>query len=39
LKPKFRHPEDPKITWSGVGRRPKWIEEALRSGTIEALKI
>ncbi|CAM3136321.1 DNA-binding protein H-NS [Paracoccus aminovorans] len=30
--PKYRHPENPEITWSGRGRKPKWIAEALEAG-------
>ncbi|TCO72332.1 H-NS family nucleoid-associated regulatory protein [Rhodovulum euryhalinum] len=29
---KFRNPENPSDTWSGRGRRPKWLEEALNKG-------
>ena len=29
---KYRHPENPKITWSGRGRRPAWIADALVRG-------
>lgn len=39
LKPKFRHPENAGITWSGVGRRPKWIVEAEANGTLESLRM
>lgn len=39
LKPKFRHPENPELTWSGVGRKPKWIQEAEAKGTIESMRI
>ncbi len=31
--PKFRHPENPSLTWSGRGRQPAWIKEALENGT------
>ena len=24
-KVRFRHPDDPSLTWSGRGRRPDWI--------------
>lgn len=24
---KFRHPEDPDKTWTGRGRKPKWVKE------------
>lgn len=30
---KYRNPENPSQTWSGRGRRPKWLEEALASGS------
>ncbi|MGC9419392.1 MAG: H-NS family nucleoid-associated regulatory protein [Rhodovulum sp.] len=29
---KFRNPENPSETWSGRGRRPKWLEDALNKG-------
>lgn len=38
--PKFRHPEDPTLTWSGRGRQPQWYKDALASGmTEEDLRI
>lgn len=30
--PKYRHPENPEITWSGRGRKPVWIAEGLEAG-------
>jgi DNA-binding protein H-NS len=30
--PKFRHPENPSLTWSGRGRKPAWFTEALGQG-------
>ena len=30
--PKYRHPENPSLTWSGRGRQPDWIKEALENG-------
>ena len=30
--PKFVNPENPAQTWTGRGRRPGWIEAALKSG-------
>ena len=30
--PKFRHPENPALTWSGRGRRPGWYKEAIKAG-------
>ncbi|WP_241239714.1 H-NS family nucleoid-associated regulatory protein [Silicimonas algicola] len=32
LPPKYRHPENPAVTWTGRGRRPAWIAEGLASG-------
>ncbi|MCM2562801.1 H-NS histone family protein [Lutimaribacter sp. EGI FJ00015] len=30
--PKYRHPDDPMTTWTGRGRRPDWVKEALANG-------
>ena len=30
--PKYRHPENPSLTWSGRGRKPAWFTEALEQG-------
>lgn len=30
--PKYRHPGNPETTWTGRGRQPAWIKEALESG-------
>lgn len=30
--PKYRNPADPKQTWTGRGRQPGWIKEALTAG-------
>lgn len=30
--PKFQHPENPDITWTGRGRQPGWIKEGLADG-------
>ena len=30
--PKYRHPDDASITWTGKGRQPKWIKEAEAAG-------
>ncbi|AVO38108.1 H-NS histone family protein [Pukyongiella litopenaei] len=32
LPPKYRHPDDPSRTWTGRGRRPQWIVDALDAG-------
>ncbi|SEB06908.1 DNA-binding protein H-NS, partial [Rubrimonas cliftonensis] len=29
---KYRHPENPLVTWSGRGRKPGWISEGLAAG-------
>ncbi|WP_375172699.1 H-NS family nucleoid-associated regulatory protein [Pseudooceanicola sp.] len=31
--PKYRHPEDPSLTWSGRGRQPDWFKSMVSSGT------
>ncbi|WP_430389722.1 H-NS family nucleoid-associated regulatory protein [Blastomonas fulva] len=37
---KYRHPENPALTWSGRGRKPQWFVEALGAGkTAEELGI
>jgi DNA-binding protein H-NS len=30
--PKYANPEDPTQTWTGRGRKPNWVVEALKSG-------
>ena len=30
--PKYAHPENPSMTWSGRGRQPKWILDAVADG-------
>lgn len=32
VQPKYRHPENPALTWSGRGRKPQWFVDALSSG-------
>ncbi|SMO84785.1 H-NS family nucleoid-associated regulatory protein [Paracoccus laeviglucosivorans] len=32
VAPKYAHPENPEQTWTGRGRKPLWIQEALDSG-------
>jgi len=34
---KFQHPDNPTLTWSGRGRKPKWLSEA--GGNIERFRI
>lgn len=38
--PKYRHPENPEITWSGRGRKPWWFVAALDGGkTAEGMEV
>ena len=30
--PKYRNPENPDMTWTGMGRKPGWVIDALNSG-------
>lgn len=30
---KYRHPENPALTWSGRGRKPQWFVDALAAGS------
>ena len=40
VQPKYRHPSDPNQTWSGRGKRPAWVAEALASGkSLEELAV
>ncbi len=37
---KYRNPDDPNLTWAGRGRKPTWLEEALKKGKkLESFKI
>lgn len=31
--PKYRHPENPALTWSGRGRQPEWYKDLVGGGT------
>jgi len=31
-QPKYAHPDDPNQTWSGRGRRPRWVTEQIEAG-------
>ena len=38
--PKFRNPENPEQTWSGLGRKPQWFHDAIANGVpTEKLEI
>lgn len=30
--PKYRHPENSDLTWTGRGRKPKWVEAHIAAG-------
>jgi len=29
---KYRHPTDGSLTWSGMGRKPRWLHELINNG-------
>ncbi|RLK02680.1 H-NS histone family protein [Ruegeria conchae] len=31
-KPKYQNPNDPTQTWTGRGRKPQWVHDALNAG-------
>jgi DNA-binding protein H-NS len=38
--PRYRNPENPEQTWSGRGRRPRWVHEAEAAGrTLPEMEI
>lgn len=40
VAPKYRHPSDPSMTWTGRGKQPRWMEAVLKSGkTLQDLEI
>lgn len=40
IAPKYRHPRLPNLTWTGRGRKPKWVETWLsEGGSISELEI
>ena len=40
VAPKFRNPKDPSQTWAGRGRKPGWLESALKKGAkLDSFKI
>lgn len=32
---RFRHPQDSSLTWSGRGKRPNWMKDAMAKGMSE----
>jgi len=40
VAPKYANPADPEATWTGRGRKPRWVVEALDAGRkLEELEI
>lgn len=40
VAPKYRHPEDSSLTWTGRGRQPLWVRNWVESGhTLESTLI
>ena len=40
VAPKYANPQDPESTWTGRGRKPRWVQEALDGGKkMEELEI
>jgi len=40
VAPKYRDPANPENTWTGRGRKPKWVEEfTARGGQLEQITI
>ena len=40
VAPKYRHPEEPDVTWSGRGRQPKWVAEfEKKNGNLDGITI
>lgn len=32
VAPKYRHPEDPSLTWTGRGNKPRWVKDWIDAG-------
>lgn len=32
VPPKYVNPEDPTMTWTGRGRKPRWVQDSLEGG-------
>lgn len=40
VAPKYRNPADPAQTWSGRGKRPRWVQAHIDAGnSIESIEI
>jgi DNA-binding protein H-NS len=40
VPPKYRHPQQPELTWTGRGRQPQWVAAWLAQGnSLESITI
>jgi DNA-binding protein H-NS len=39
VAPKYRHPDDPGIVWSGRGKTPVWLKELQEQGRAKEAKV
>lgn len=40
VAPKYRHPQQPSLEWTGRGRQPKWVEAWIaQGGSLDQLRI
>ena len=39
VPPKFRHPDDPGLVWSGRGKTPVWLRELEKQGRAEKARV
>ena len=39
VAPKYRNPDNPEQTWTGRGRQPTWVKEALKKYTLDEMRI
>lgn len=39
VPPKFRHPDDPGIVWSGRGKTPVWLRELEKKGRAKEARV
>ncbi|RME57731.1 H-NS histone family protein [Candidatus Parcubacteria bacterium] len=39
VPPKYRNPDNPSETWTGRGRQPKWVQQALERYSLDDLLI
>jgi DNA-binding protein H-NS len=39
VAPKFRHPDDPNLTWSGRGKTPLWVKALMEAGQIDRARV